>query len=751
MDLMSLVIRIGADISKAEKGIADVKKSMDDAAKHSDSFGSKLAGAFKVAATGAAALGAAVVAAGATIMKLATNAADTADRIDKMSQKIGISRQSFQELDYVMSQSGASIESMQIGMKSLRSNMSAATKGGKEQAATFKRLGVSIKDANGKMRSQEDVMFDTLVALQNVDDETERATLATELFGKAGLELMPMLNDTSVSIDDMRKRAHELGLVMDDDAVDAGVKLGDTLDDVKKSFSAIVTKIGVEFFPLVQTVLDFILEHMPFIQTVLHGFFGALGGLVSGAVNIFKWLGEQADKLFGGVWETVSGWVGDVVQGVKDFWDRITSAFKTSEDAGDFWANLLTGGKVTQIINYSFDQFADTFLKPAIAKLLKAVFGSDEAAEEVTQAIKDIVNWFDQAVQDVSQFFTDLWNDLEPFRQFIVDGLQAAWEGLVKYWTEDFPAAVSAMWDTLKAWWDEVITPFAEYIGGVFSDMWKDLAEYWETELGPKLQALWDALTGFGEFLQGAFTDAWNAIMSLFGGEDGVEGSVGSVSDVFKTLWNDWLKPIAEWLGSTFKTALEGIETALSGIIDFITGVFSGDWEKAWNGITEIFSGIIQHMLAPFKDIINGIIDGVNWLIDKVESAVNSVVDGINNHVKIHIAPIDIFGQRVFNGLDWGANLQRVNWGHVDKWLAGGGVLREGQRGVVGEYQPEYLSVVNGQAVVKPMTSKPGRFGGDMNVTFNITQQPGQSAADLAHEIQREFIRMEREGRTIYA
>lgn len=121
---------------------------------------------------GAAIVGGASAAAGG-LMKMAQSSASTADNVDKMSQKIGISRQAYQELDFICSQSGTSVDKLGAGMKSLRGAMA-----NDKNAEIFNSLGIAITDADGKLRGSEAVMWDTMNALQGVSNETEKAVLA---------------------------------------------------------------------------------------------------------------------------------------------------------------------------------------------------------------------------------------------------------------------------------------------------------------------------------------------------------------------------------------------------------------------------------------------------------------------------------------------------------------------------------------------------------------------------------------------
>lgn len=257
MELFRLVGSIFVD----DKEAIDALNKTDKKAKStSDSFKNAAATAGKI---GTAVVTAGAVAAGA-MTKIATNTAEAGDRVDKLSQKVGMSRQGFQEWDYVMSQNGMSIETMQVGMKKLNTTFTDAQNGGAKATAAFGRLGLSMEDLEGM--SREDIFDASVKALQGVTDESERAAIANDLFGKAGVEMAPLLAQSAESVEELKNRAHDLGMVMGDDAVDASVKLGDTLDDLKGAGAGLMNTLGASLMPVLQTVLDVILENLPMIQ-----------------------------------------------------------------------------------------------------------------------------------------------------------------------------------------------------------------------------------------------------------------------------------------------------------------------------------------------------------------------------------------------------------------------------------------------------------------------------------------------------
>lgn len=235
--------------------------------------GEKIGNAFAKLGQATAKIGQAVLTAaldaGKAIYGMATDSAEAADRVDKLSQQIGLSREGFQELDFILSQAGASVENLKTGMKTLTNQMLAAENGTGSAVEIFDRLGVSIYDANGELKSQEQMLYDVMEALAKITNQTEKATIANKLFGKTGSELMPLLNSETGTIEELRKQAHELGLVMSDEIIDSGVNLHDSLDQTKRSFDAITLQLGAAFMPIVEEVSDYIRELLPTLLQIV--------------------------------------------------------------------------------------------------------------------------------------------------------------------------------------------------------------------------------------------------------------------------------------------------------------------------------------------------------------------------------------------------------------------------------------------------------------------------------------------------
>ena len=215
-------------------------KSIDGTDKKTTGLTGKLGSLGKMLTVGAVAVG--IVAVGKKLFNMATDAAAAGDRVDKMSQKIGISRDAFQEWDFILSQSGASVDGLQMSVKTLSNAASEARDGTAEYKDEFDRLGISVTDTNGKMKTQEGLLNEVFAALSNMEDETQRTATASKLLGRSATELAPAMNQGADSIEAMRQKSHELGLVLKDELIDEAVKFTDNMDQLRRKGKALLTE-----------------------------------------------------------------------------------------------------------------------------------------------------------------------------------------------------------------------------------------------------------------------------------------------------------------------------------------------------------------------------------------------------------------------------------------------------------------------------------------------------------------------------
>lgn len=244
MDLFTLSAKLQLDKSNYDQGL-------DDSESKASKFGRGITQVFgtvgKAAAVGVAALGTATAAAGAAFVKSTGEVAEYGDNIDKMSQKMGISAEAYQEWDAILQHSGTSIDSMSRGMQTLQKNAV-------NSAEKFEQLGISQEQLASM--STEELFSATISGLQGMGEGAERTALASELLGGSAKELGALLNTSAEDTEAMRQKVHELGGVMSNDAVKAAAAYQDALQDMQTGFDGLKRNLVAEFLPSVTTVMD---------------------------------------------------------------------------------------------------------------------------------------------------------------------------------------------------------------------------------------------------------------------------------------------------------------------------------------------------------------------------------------------------------------------------------------------------------------------------------------------------------------
>lgn len=294
----------------------------------------------------------------------------------------------------------------------------------------------------------------------------------------------------------------------------------------------------------------------------------------------------------------------------------------------------------------------------ALADIFSA-FGS-ETAQQITA---NLIGIFAEIGMMVSETALKLGRDiLDMLTRPIIenkDKIKTAIEGTlqaIEPFTRGLLTAVQTVRDAVSNIYDNHLKPLFDSIAGGLSTILGKLLDGYNTYMVPVLQGLGEK---FKALMEGPFGDTINKIAEF----------IGKLIDALKLLWESTLVPFFSWIasnimpvlapivqfvGETFLTVLEtiinvvgDIAEVLSGVIDFIVGVFTGDWEKAWNGIKEIFSGawdlivdiasgvweLISSAISSGLDIISGIIstawDGITTFASTAWNTFVDIVTGI--------------------------------------------------------------------------------------------------------------------------
>lgn len=213
-----------------------LKAATDGAKKALSAFGGAAKTAFGVAA------GAAVAAAGA-IAAITMKAAGLADKLFVMSDRTGASVEFLSAMGFAAKQTGSSMGAVEKALSTVVKNAASGSK-------TFERWGVSLKNADGTLKSSQELFGTAANKIASLKSETARLAAAQDIFGKAGKELLPMLRDGADGLAAWREQAEAAGVIVDSLAVRLGAELDDQLTAVNDQMGALTMQIGAVFMPI---------------------------------------------------------------------------------------------------------------------------------------------------------------------------------------------------------------------------------------------------------------------------------------------------------------------------------------------------------------------------------------------------------------------------------------------------------------------------------------------------------------------
>lgn len=194
------------------------------------SMQSGLKGLTTSAASVTGALGALGVAGAAlTFAASIKGAIDAADQINKLSQRTGVAAEQLSQLQFAAKLSDVSTESLTSGIKKLNLSIAEGLAGDKAKIEMFRNLGISLTDASGKAKSADKVLLEMAGTFSTANDGAVKTAYAVGLMGKAGDEMIPLLNGGTAAIAEMMGKAEKLGLTISTDFAQQAEAFNDNL------------------------------------------------------------------------------------------------------------------------------------------------------------------------------------------------------------------------------------------------------------------------------------------------------------------------------------------------------------------------------------------------------------------------------------------------------------------------------------------------------------------------------------------
>ncbi|GAB4069557.1 phage tail tape measure protein [Ancylobacter sonchi] len=388
--------------------------------------------------------------------------------ISDVADRLGVSAQSLQEWRYAAETSGASAGALDAGLGQLQKTMVDVSRGkNKDAAGLFRKLGISVKDAHGKLKPLETLLPQLAQAFEKNKDPALRARMAMTLFGESGAALVPMLADGRQGLKDIAAEARKLGIIISDDDVKRAKRLGDEMDKTGTAFQGLGLTIGSALEPVLTPLLRQFREWITLnrewvalkvkqavmglrdafagfdmkqfiIQTEtgfkrIDGFVRAIGGWkgaligLAGVLTAPLWvpivqlglaLGKLAFNIIkvGSAALAMGGW--PVILGLAAVAGALRNWEGFSAGIGRIWdgfKKLFTGdvfGAMGDIWGGQFDTL--TAIVSGLLKILDDTFSTDWSAkfeggvQRIREIMNDVATWVRQAIADIQA----AWNSL---------------------------------------------------------------------------------------------------------------------------------------------------------------------------------------------------------------------------------------------------------------------------------------------------------------------------------------------------
>lgn len=334
---------------------------------------------------------------------------------------------------------------------------------------------------------------------------------------------------------------------------------------------------------------------------------------------------------------------------VKDAFNSV------KESTVNFWNNTLlpfgqyvTGDFVPGIVN----SFSENFV-PIFTDVMK--FALEEGA-------KDFEFWCSQVDAYTKDIVQPAWESIKRIALDVMDTIGKEWKNsgskLIKGF-RDFKDSLKKIWTNL---YDTILKPIWDSILNGIDTLWDD-----------HLKGLWESIVSFTSKFGEAVMTIWNNFLSPI-----IQWITDVFGPSFVSVFQDIWDRVSTVVGNLID-ACKNILTALGGLMDFITGIFSGNWKKAWEGIKTVFKGVWDAIVNVIKAPINLIIGAINSLLNGITTGVNTAIRALN---KLSFTVPDwvpgIGGQR------WGFNIKELSAPKIP-YLAKGGIIDQPTLAMVGE------------------------------------------------------------------
>lgn len=491
--------QLTAEIAATEAQMAGLGEETEEAGEQAkdsgekwEGFGDAVGAAAAAAAAAIAAVTAAAVAAGTALVNCTVEGAKFADEILTLSSVTGVSTQTLQEWSYASELVDVDLGTMSGALTKTTKSIAGVAEGSEGATEAFDKLGVSALDSNGNMRDSEDVFWDIIDALGDIENETERDAIAMELLGKSAQDLNPLIEVGSEGMAEYAEMAHEAGYVLDDETLGAFGEFDNELQRLSSGSKAAKNALG--------TIL------LPTLTQMAGSGVDLLGQFTTAVLD--------ADGDISQISQIISEMVPQIIDVIMQFLPTLVEL----------------AGSLIEAVGQGLLDNIDIILAAAVDIVTSICEGILEALPQLTPVVVDMI------VLLANNMIQNLPTIIEAAVQVIVavvNGLTQAMPQLIPTMVEAIITMQSALIDHLP----EIIEAGIQLTGAIVEGLIDALPQIVEGAIEITAQLLATLLEATPDLIEAALQWGWDLIDSFVDGiMNAIPNLVGALGDVADTV-----------------------------------------------------------------------------------------------------------------------------------------------------------------------------------------------------------------------
>ena len=606
-----------AEMAKTEKQIKSTSEELKSSKVNWEAVGETVGKVGKAFGAALAALGAAAVGAASALAGLTVSASNYADDLITQATFTRQTTDDLQKYAYAARFIDVEVNTLTKSMAKNIKSMDSARKGSAEYADAYKKLGVSVTDANGELRNSNDVYWDCIDALGSIQNETERDALAMQLFGKSAQELNSVIEAGSEAFKELGDEAEQMGFILSEDAVNRLGAFNDKLQVLQAGAEGLKNAASLIALPFLDTLAG---EGIPimtkFSKAVMDAegdvtkMADALGEGISDVLNlIVEKLPEFIDMGVQMVTSLISGIVSNAptiasaaVQIVETLVEGIAELLPLLiEGAAQLIAGLATG--LAKSLPKLVPTIVDVVLKIVQTLIDNIPLLIDAALQLITGLAQGIINAIPVIVAALPQVITSL-----------IDGLLSAIPQIIQAGIDLLTALVAALPEIIAA----IVEAIPQIIDGIITALTENIPLI--------IQAGIDLLVALIQALPEIIVTIVQAIPQIISSI--VNALIGNIDQIIMAGVQ------------LFVALIQNLPTIIVEIVKAVPQIVSG--------IVQAFASLGGELVNAGANLLHGLWEGISgaasWLWEKVSGWASSLVSGIKDFFGIH-SPSTVFAE----------------------------------------------------------------------------------------------------------